>query len=125
MEQLTVPATPASARAARQFISAFCTRQRLGDDICEDATLLVSELTGNSVLHARSQAHICVRLVGPVLRVEVADHSPDLPHLQEAPADATGGRGIRILNQLATRWGANQLPEPPPSKVVWFELATA
>ena len=124
MEHLTVPAAASSARAARGFISVFCARARLSNGVSGDACLLVSELTGNAVLHARSEARIAVSLDGRRLRVEVADNSPDLPHLQQASEDATSGRGVRILDQLATRWGADRRTEPPPGKVVWFELTT-
>ena len=125
VEQLTLPATAASARTARRFVSAFCARRQMPDDLCYDAALLVSELTGNSLRHARSEARISVDPIGAVLRVEVADDSPDLPQLQDVPEDATHGRGVRILDRLATRWGADRRTVPPPGKVVWFELAAA
>jgi anti-sigma regulatory factor (Ser/Thr protein kinase) len=125
VEQLTVPATPTSARTARRFVSAFCTRQRLPQETCEDAVLLVSEVVGNSLRHARSEARIRVDLIGRVLRVEVADDRPELPQLRNAPADATDGRGVRILDEVAKRWGADRRTVPPPGKVVWFELAGA
>lgn len=125
MEQLIVPATPTCARTARRFVSAFCSRQRLPREMCQDAELLVSEVVGNSLRHARSEARIRVDHVAGVLRVEVADDSPELPRLRNVPANATSGRGIRILDEVSARWGTDRRTVPPPGKVVWFELATA
>lgn len=125
MEHLTVPALPTSARTARHFISSFCDEQHLAGDVADDAALLVSELTGNAVLHARSEARIRVGLSGTVLRIEVADDSPDMPQRRDASADATAGRGVYILDAVSSRWGATQRKEPPPGKVVWCELVTA
>ena len=84
MEELTLPATAASARTARRFVSAFCEQTRLHEDVCHDAILLVQELTGNSLRHARSGARISVDLTGAVRRVEVADDNPELPQLLSA-----------------------------------------
>lgn len=125
MQQLALPAAPTSTRTARRFVDAFCTRAGLPAGIRDDAVLLVSEVVSNSLRHARGEARIQVALIGPVLRVEVADDSPDLPRLLEAAAEATGGRGVLILDRLASRWGADRNTVPPPGKVVWFELAVA
>ena len=125
MQQLALPAAPTSARTARRFVDAFCTRKGLPAGVRDDAVLLVSEVVGNSLRHARSEARIRIDVIGPVLRVEVADDSPDLPRARESPSNATGGRGVVILDRLASRWGADRNTVPPPGKVVWFELAVA
>ena len=55
------------------------------------------------------------------MRVEVHDDNPALPTL--GPADdeaAESGRGLRLVDALATRWGAE--PCPSDGKDVWFEL---
>lgn len=114
------PPAPPDASSARS-----APTNRLPQETCEDAVLLVSEIVGNSLRHARSEARIRVDLIGRVMRVEVADDSPELPQLQNAPADATDGRGVRILEEVASRWGADRRTVPPPGKVVWFELAGA
>ena len=125
MEQLTVAALPASAPTARRFLAAFCKQQHLADPVVDDAVLLVSELTGNAVLHARSEARIRVELRGTVLRIEVADDTEHMPQMRTTSREAVGGRGIQILDHVSSRGGAILQVEPPPGKVVWFELVTA
>ena len=125
MQQLALPAAPTSACTVRRFVEAFCTHNGLPEGVRDDAVLLVSEVVGNSLRHARSEARIRVDMIGPVLRVEVADDNPDLPRLRQTPPDATGGRGLLILDRLASRWGADRNTVPPPGKIVWFELAVA
>lgn len=125
MEHLTVPASPSSAMTARRFATAFCERAQLDAVVVDDCALLLSELVSNSVVHARSEARICVGLIGTVLRVEVADDSDRLPVRRPQALDATGGRGVLIMEALASSWGAARRADPPPGKVVWFELATA
>lgn len=125
MEHLTVPASPTSAGVARRFALAFCEHAGLAGSVTDDCSLLVSELVSNSVVHGRSEARLRVRLMGTVLRVEVADDSELLPVQRQPSLEATGGRGVLILDALASTWGATARTEPPPGKVVWFELATA
>ncbi len=54
------------------------------------------------------------------MRVEVADHDPALPVQQHPPAEAVTGRGLLIVDALATRWGVEPAAD---GKTVWFELA--
>jgi anti-sigma regulatory factor (Ser/Thr protein kinase) len=125
VHQLDLPASATSARAARAFLAEYCRAEDLPDEVCDAALLLVSELTGNAFLHARSGARVRVQHADRVLRVEVADDSPELPRLRPTSVDGTGGRGVRILDALAARWGVTVRSEPPPGKAVWFVLPLA
>ena len=72
-------------------------------------------------MHARSgiEVHVEYR-PDDVLRIEVKDDSFREPfRLRTQPADATAGRGLAILESLATRWGVDTLDG---GKAVWFEL---
>jgi serine phosphatase RsbU (regulator of sigma subunit) len=51
--------------------------------------------------------------------VEVFDPDLRLPRLRTARATDEGGRGLYLVEQLATRWGSRPTPE---GKAVWFEL---
>jgi serine phosphatase RsbU (regulator of sigma subunit) len=51
--------------------------------------------------------------------VEVFDPDLRLPRLRTARATDEGGRGLYLVEQLATRWGSRPTPE---GKTVWFEL---
>lgn len=74
----------------------------------------------NAVVHARSDIELALNLNADILRVEVRDRSAVLPSTEESAADANSGRGIRVLDSLADRWGAQRTGE---RKVVWFEVA--
>ena len=51
--------------------------------------------------------------------VEVFDPDLRLPRLRRATATDEGGRGLYLVEQLATRWGSRPTPE---GKAVWFEI---
>jgi serine phosphatase RsbU (regulator of sigma subunit) len=51
--------------------------------------------------------------------VEVFDPDLRLPRLRSAGATDEGGRGLYLVEQLATRWGSRPTPE---GKAVWFEI---
>lgn len=89
-------------------------------DLTDDATLLVSELVTNAVLHARSDVVVGMQLTDHRLRVEVADSSPELPVLQSDSEVALGGRGVALVDAYADSWGV--VSRPPQGKTVWFEL---
>jgi hypothetical protein len=55
------------------------------------------------------------------VRVEVDDGSGDLPELRHPASDEVHGRGILLVESLATRWGV--LPRAA-GKTVWFEVGT-
>ncbi|MGC9538744.1 ATP-binding protein [Streptomyces sp. UG1] len=119
-------ATRRGARLARRF-----TTQQLdawgfpyGSDVSDAAALIVTELAVNAVLHARVPGRdIALRLsYGPdTVRVEVADARGErLPRVSAPAAEADTGRGLLLVDALATRWGVDT--EPGPSKTVWAEI---
>ncbi len=55
---------------------------------------------------------------GNQIRVEVSDVSTLSPTIRE-PSPG-GGRGLRLVEALADRWGVESRPD---GKVVWFEVA--
>ena len=116
---LGLPADPASARRARSFIRDFCTAADLGDEVCQKAALLVSELVTNAVIHGRTRATLTAERPGGCLRVSVHDDNPDLPNPKSPTFEAESGRGIKIVATVADRWGADH---EPFGKAVWFEL---
>ncbi len=73
----------------------------------------------NAVRHAPGIVHITVTLFGDRVHAQVRDENPRTPQLR-AP-DETGGRGIQLLQRLASRWGVEQ--HPGDGKTVWFEVA--
>ncbi|MFF8592519.1 ATP-binding protein [Streptomyces sp. NPDC015220] len=61
------------------------------------------------------------RLDGGRMRVEVGDPDPRaLPVLVRAADEDESGRGLALLDAVATRWGVERRAE---GKTVWCELA--
>jgi PAS domain S-box-containing protein len=51
--------------------------------------------------------------------VEVFDNDMRLPRIRSAGETDEGGRGLYLVDQLATRWGSRPTPD---GKAVWFEM---
>lgn len=112
------PIELASAAAARRFARE--TLASWGQEELSDAVeLLVSELVVNAIVHASSPATLRLRFDGHLLHVEIADESPVPPVKREASLAADGGRGLLILESMASAWGCEPTPE---GKIVWFDL---
>ncbi len=91
--------------------------------VLEDVTLLVSELVTNAVRHQASRGRIemAIEVARGRVKVEVSDPGGGFskPKVGEPPPDALGGRGLLIVDRVASRWG---VIEGRPTRV-WFELA--
>jgi anti-sigma regulatory factor (Ser/Thr protein kinase) len=107
-ETVTLAGRAERARVARAFVGGVLGSGHPCGDV---ASLLVSELFGNSVRYSRSGAPgetvtVAVRAGGGIVRVEVADRSgPGVPELRPAGGDAESGRGLGLVTALAARWG--------------------
>lgn len=87
----------------------------------ESASLLVSELVTNAVLHARSPAELTMRLLDGELWVGVSDANAGPAVRKRYGPDAGTGRGLLLVERIATAWGT----EPSGTgKLVWFQLAS-
>jgi len=136
-EELTLPAAPTAPAAARRFVRDVCQYWRLGADdaddpddleellwleeLVEQAELVASELVTNAVLHARSQLRLRVEWrAGERLHLAVHDHGPWLLREVERDQLAEGGRGLQLVQRLATASGVTYPPEG--GKIVWAVL---
>lgn len=90
-------------------------------ELADIATLLLSELLTNVLLHVGPGARhsLTVRQHAGRLRVEVRDCCPRLPSARGGGLDDEFGRGLALVQCLARTWGAESLPD---GKVVWFTL---
>jgi anti-sigma regulatory factor (Ser/Thr protein kinase) len=108
---------PAQARKAmRQLVCLLVPA-----DIADIAELLVSELVTNAITHGTGPVRLVIDCDKQCLSVTVGDDNPDPPELQPERMMATGGRGLRMIETLASAWGVRQRPDRP-GKDVWFRL---
>ncbi len=105
-------------RGARGLVEEALPAVGLGH-LADDAGLMVSELAGNAVLHARTSFEVAVHPVEAGARVEVSDGSAVLPISTAPSATATMGRGLLLVRRLSSGWGARETGD---GKVVWFEV---
>ena len=98
------PSSAASIKLARKFVAQYFTQPLAA----EAAALMVSELATNCLRHARSGFVITVNTDTPTtLRVEVRDHARTggRPRLRNPAPTETTGRGLQIVDSLASEWG--------------------
>lgn len=102
---------------ARRFVSGVLTSWGCEAD---DAALLVSELATNAVLHARSEFTVRLQVDRGRIRVEVVDRNSRVPSFAVVPPDAHSGRGLMLVQALASAWGVESHADD--GKTIWFEL---
>jgi anti-sigma regulatory factor (Ser/Thr protein kinase) len=98
-----LPATARSVTAARRFVLDALSNWHL-ESFADTAALLTSEVVTNAVLHARTPVELVVRREKKGISVEVSDGSRRTPQERNAAPEATNGRGLALLAQLATTW---------------------
>ncbi|MFF5638964.1 ATP-binding protein [Streptomyces sp. NPDC012825] len=119
--------TPRGARLARRL--AVLQLDRWGvpydSETSETAALLVAELAANAVTHGRVPGRDCELTLsyapGQLLRIDVSDTRGER---RPAPAERgtldEGGRGLLLVEALASRWAV--LDRVPVGKTVRAEL---
>jgi anti-sigma regulatory factor (Ser/Thr protein kinase) len=106
-----------TVRHARSLIRDPLKRWGL-EDLIDNTELLVSELVTNAIKYANGEVMLRLILEPDSLVCEVHDSSPALPRVLQVDKDAENGRGLHVVSQMATRWGARRTPG---GKVVWCE----
>ncbi|MEU8513270.1 ATP-binding protein [Kitasatospora sp. NPDC048722] len=127
--------TPNAVPWARRHTADILRRWRIPDAVIETTNLIVSELTTNAVRHPVDNEPqntgypsladvgtftLTLQLTGTGLLVQVADRDPRPPVRREVGVEATGGRGLFLVSEMANRWG--YYPTTAAGKVVWAEL---
>lgn len=110
---------PESARIARRAVVEALARVGR-EDLADTASLLVSELVTNAIVHARTRFELGVTAGPGGVHVSVHDGSDVLPQPRHYGRSATTGRGMSLIDQMADRHGAD--PDGLDGKTVWFEL---
>jgi serine/threonine-protein kinase RsbW len=123
--RLELEPTPSTVPVARAAFRAHFA-DHLADEALETATLLLSELVTNSVLHARltptQPVVMRAEFRNARLRAEVCDEGRSFD--EQALAEPTQGRagwGLHLVERMADRWGVSR----SGVTCVWFELELA
>jgi anti-sigma regulatory factor (Ser/Thr protein kinase) len=105
---------------ARAFVRE--TLFRWGEtSVVNDALLVTSELFTNAVVHGSGRIDIYVTLDPGALRIAVVDDGRRIPHpWPRRGATPLGGRGLRIVDAVASTWGDNL--DPVGRTRVWAEM---
>jgi len=119
---VTLPPAPESARQARRFVTEVVTAAR-ADAYLDTAQLLTSELVTNGIVHAHTDLQVIVEATATWVRVEVIDGNPMLPVRKTYTENAQTGRGMEMIELLATDFGVTPLADE--GKRVWFRLGQA
>ena len=104
----------------RRQLQELLRRWGLGEDVVEDAVLVVAELLANVVVHARTPFRLSVHLREPLLRVSVSDRRVGAPEARSVNPTAGNIGGLRLVTAVVFRWGWQ---ENETGKTVWAELA--
>jgi anti-sigma regulatory factor (Ser/Thr protein kinase) len=121
-ESVTFAGRPDQVREARAFVARLLGPSHPCQAV---AVLLASELAANSVRHSGSAVPgetVTVTVVAWVagVRVEVTDRKTDsVPVLRRPDDDAEGSRGLRLVDELADRWGYER---SGGRATTWFEI---
>jgi anti-sigma regulatory factor (Ser/Thr protein kinase) len=132
--QLEIRPDPAEVGRARKWARSRLAGSGISADepVAETLVLLVSELVTNAVVHTGCPAVLRLLLTGVcedaaggpagTVRLEVADSCDRAPEPRHADGDATGGRGLALVDGLADRWGWTS---EGTGKRIWCEMDRA
>jgi two-component sensor histidine kinase len=89
------------------------------EDLADDAEWIATELVTNAVQHGRGSPRLSVCRKDSGIEIAVFDSSRALPQVRNATVQDEGGRGLRIVDNLSSRWGVDTLRG---GKRVWAML---
>jgi len=100
---VALPPAAASVRDGRRFVTGVLDTWGM-PELVETAALLTSELLTNSVLHARTDIVLTLSRHDDGVEIVVRDGSRAAPRRRRHTYDATTGRGLELLERLASSW---------------------
>jgi anti-sigma regulatory factor (Ser/Thr protein kinase) len=110
---------PMNVRAARDFVAEALHDQGFAGD-ADIVLLLASELVTNAVRHAATPFEIRVDVDAEKVHIAVIDEDAEHePHMRHPGPDETNGRGLLLVDQLASGLGSDRAAH---SKSVWFTV---
>ena len=121
---LELLSTLSAPGTARRHVRGVLSGDGCSEDDVSSAVLLTSEVVTNAVLHGSAPIVLRLQHWGASLRVEVRDAGAAFGPAPTASWDVTaeGGRGLALVEVLATAWGRTVHDDVPTGKTVWFEI---
>jgi len=121
---LLLPFAAASVGVARRRLVSDLIAADVYDNAVCDVALVISELFSNALRHAAplpgSTIRVAWRIDPRCVQVSVSDGgATTVPELGQPTQGATGGRGLRIVEKLSSRWGASTGED---GTTVWAEV---
>lgn len=109
----SVPFSPIAVRSARTNVTVTLRRFGISQRVVDDARIVVSELLGNALRHARpipaGGLVLTLEMQADAVLLSVCDGgSATLPTLLHAPDLALSGRGLTIVRTLTREWGVRE-----------------
>lgn len=117
-----LPSALSSVGVARRMVAHDLRGAGIPEGLRTDVLVVLSELLGNAVRHARPLAggsvEVLWRLVDDEVEVAVVDGgAPTHPRAERPPFAALSGRGLGIVDALAGSWGVEGAGGP--HQLVW------
>jgi anti-sigma regulatory factor (Ser/Thr protein kinase) len=111
-----------SPAIARAIVTDLFKQAEVDQRTADTALLLTSEIVTNAVTHGRGAPTLAVRIGSVRIRISVTDSSDAEPTPVPAPpTTAVGGRGVFLVDRLATCWGVERT-RTSAGKEVWFQI---
>ncbi len=111
----------ASVAEVRRFVRRILEEQGLKEESVTGCELIADELATNALIYTGSFYSVVVEQSEAIVRIGIRDDSRILPVLRESPADSESGRGLRIVSETSSHWGAESLGL---GKETWADVAT-
>lgn len=110
--------SPDSVGEARRFASEYIAD--MPPELRDTISLMVSELSTNSLVHACVGFVVTIDRSPTLLRVSVTDQGDGTPAMQTPGSHEPHGRGLRIVEALSDHWGITN--SSGDGKTVWFQM---
>ena len=121
-QRVPTPLAAGSLAALRRWARSWM-EQHPTDGVDADGVLLsMTELVTNSIKHGSGPVDVRLNADSDGLVLAVRDSSRQMPLRPGSSLNPETGRGIQIMEGLATRWGVQ--PELGGGKTVWCEFAS-